>query len=71
MPRLIKYTQPNGLEIPDTALAVIEHSTLFYLIDRQFPNKFQKYMAFMIAGTGYELFIDNLKKKRSGDIKNQ
>ena len=69
MPRLIKYTQPNGLPVNDNTLAVIEHASLFYIIDQQFPNKFQKYVAFMIAGASYEMLIDNLKKNRQ-DLKN-
>jgi len=35
MPRLIKYTTSGFVDnVPDQALAVVEHATLFYLVDR-------------------------------------
>ncbi len=63
MPRLIKYTT-NGIvdEIPDQALAVIEHATLFYLIEQRFKGP-QKYIIFAVAGAGYEMGIDRLKRQ--------
>ena len=65
MPRLIKYTT-SGLvdDVPDQALAVIEHATLFYLIDRQFKGV-NKYVAFAVAGASYEYFIDGIKQRAS------
>ena len=63
MPRLIKYTT-NGIvdDIPDQALAVVEHATLFYLIDQRFKGV-QKYLIFAVAGAGYEIAIDRLKQQ--------
>lgn len=63
MPRLVKYTT-SGLvdDVPDQALAVIEHASLFYIIDRNFKGM-NKYIAFGLAGAGYEIFIDSLKKQ--------
>ena len=63
MPRLIKYTT-SGIadDIPDNALAVIEHATLFYLIDQRFKGM-NKFVAFAAAGAGYEIIIDMLKKQ--------
>lgn len=63
MPRLIKYTT-SGIadDVPDLALAVIEHTTLFYLIDQRFKGM-NKYIAFAAAGAGYEVLIDMLKKQ--------
>jgi len=65
MPRLLKYNT-SGLidEVPDQALAVIEHATLFYYIDRSFSG-FNKYVAFAVAGAGYEILIDDMKKKQA------
>ena len=63
MPRLIKYTT-NGIvdDIPDQALAVIEHATLFYLIEQRIKGP-QKYIAFAVAGAGYEIVIDRFKRQ--------
>jgi len=62
MPRLIKYnTQGLIDDVPDQALAVIEHATLFYLIDQRFKG-FNKYLMFAVAGAGYEIVIDKFKK---------
>ena len=45
MPRLIKYNTTGIVDdVPDMALAVIEHTTLFYLIDRRFSGM-NKYIA--------------------------
>ena len=62
MPRLIKYNT-SGLidDVPDQALAVIEHATLFYIIDQRFKGM-NKYIAFAVAGAGYEIVIDQMKK---------
>ena len=63
MPRLVKYTTSGFVDnVPDQALAVIEHATLFYLIDQRFSGM-NKYIAFAVAGAGYEIFIDGLKKQ--------
>jgi len=63
MPRLIKYnTQGLIDEVPDQALAVIEHATLFYLIEQRFKGS-QKYMIFALAGAGYEIAIDRFKRQ--------
>ena len=63
MPRLIKYnTQGLIDDIPDQALAVIEHATLFYLIEQRFKGP-QKYLVFAVAGAGYEIAIDNFKRQ--------
>lgn len=63
MPRLIKYTTSGIVdEIPDTALAVIEHGTLFYLIDRRFKGN-QRLMTFIAAGAAYEYLIATLKSQ--------
>ena len=64
MPRLIRYTT-NGIvpkEVPDQALAIVEHATLFYLIDQRFKGV-QKYLIFAVAGAGYEIAIDRLKQQ--------
>ncbi len=61
MPRLIKYTTEGIIDdVPDQALAVIEHATLFYLVDKQFKGV-NKFVAFAVAGAGYEIFIDSIK----------
>ena len=61
MPRLIKYTTSGIVdEIPDTALAVIEHAALFSIIDRRFKGN-QKLIAFAVAGSAYEFLIAQLK----------
>ena len=63
MPRLIKYTTSGFVDnVPDQALAVIEHASLFYLVDQRFKGM-NKYIAFDVAGAGYEIFIDNLKQQ--------
>jgi hypothetical protein len=62
MPRLIKYnTQGIIDDVPDQALAVIEHATLFYLIEQRFKGP-QKYLVFAVAGAGYEIAIDRMKR---------
>ncbi len=61
MPRLIKYTTSGIVDdIPDTTLAVIEHGTLFYLIDQRFSGN-QKLITFIGAGALYEFLIHTLK----------
>lgn len=61
MPRLIKYTTSGIVDdVPDQALAVIEHTALFYLIDQRFKGT-QKLVAFAVAGAGYEFAIAQLK----------
>jgi len=61
MPRLLKYTTSGIVdEVPDMALAVIEHTALFALIDRRFKGN-QKLMAFAAAGAAYEFMIAQLK----------
>lgn len=63
MPRLVKYTTSGFVDdVPDQALAVIEHASLFYLVDRNFKGV-NKYIAFAVAGAGYEVFIDGLKRR--------
>tara|TARA_R100001129_G_scaffold181047_1_gene159841 strand:+ start:739 stop:963 length:225 start_codon:yes stop_codon:yes gene_type:complete len=65
MPRLLKYTTQGIVDnVPDQALAVIEHATLFYLVDQNFKGM-NKFVAFAVAGAGYEVFIDNLKQGSS------
>ena len=63
MPRLIKYTS-SGLidDIPDLSLAVIEHTALFFLIDRRFSGR-NKFVAFAVAGASYEYLIDMVKRQ--------
>ena len=61
MPRLLKYTTEGIVDnVPDQALAVIEHATLFYLVDQRFKGV-NKFVAFAVAGAGYEIFIDSIK----------
>jgi len=61
MPRLIKYTTSGIVDdVPDMALAVIEHTALFALIDRRFKGE-QKLIAFAAAGAAYEFMIAQLK----------
>jgi hypothetical protein len=55
-------------DIPDTALAVVEHATLFYLIDQRVQNKMMKYLYFAVAGAGYEMLIDRVKKQDAGGL---
>ena len=63
MPRLIKYMTNNLIDdVPDTALQVIEHTTLFYLIDKRFSGV-NKFVAFATAGAIYEIYIDKLKQR--------
>jgi hypothetical protein len=62
MPRLIKYTTSGFVDdVPDMALAVIEHTALFYVIDRRFSGM-NKYIAFATAGAAYEMLIDQMKR---------
>ena len=64
MPRLIKYSTNQLQEVPDSALQVIEHATLFSLIQRNVPgSENYKLMVFAGLGAAYEIFIDDLKKK--------
>jgi len=62
MPRLIKYNT-SGLidEVPDQALAVIEHASLFYLVEQNFKGM-NKYVVFAVAGASYEVLIDRMKR---------
>lgn len=61
MPRLLKYTTSGIIdEIPDMSLAVIEHTALFYLIDKRFSGN-QKLIAFAAAGAAYEFMIATVK----------
>lgn len=63
MPRLVKYTTTGLIdEIPDQALAVIEHATLFYLIDQRFKGR-NKLFAFAAAGASYEYLISMIKNQ--------
>jgi len=63
MPRLVKYTTSGFVDdVPDQALAVIEHASLFYLCEQNFRGM-NKYIAFAVAGAGYEVFIDGLKRR--------
>ena len=63
MPRLLKYSTSGNIDdVTDQALAVIEHATLFYLVDQNFKGM-NKFVAFAVAGAGYEVFIDNIKKR--------
>jgi hypothetical protein len=62
MPRLIKYTTDALNDVPDNALAVIEHAMLFSVIDRNFKGM-NKYVAFAVAGAGYEMVVDGFKKQ--------
>ena len=62
MPRLIKYTTDSLNDVPDQALAVIEHAGLFYLIDQRFKGV-NKFVAFAVAGAAYEMAIDQLKRQ--------
>ncbi len=62
MPRLLKYNTVGLIDdVPDQALQVIEHTTLFYLVDRNFKG-FNKYVAFAVLGAGYETFIAQVKQ---------
>tara|TARA_S200002703_G_scaffold156198_1_gene161363 strand:+ start:256 stop:483 length:228 start_codon:yes stop_codon:yes gene_type:complete len=64
MPRLIKFTTDGIIDnVPDMSLAVIEHVSLFYLIDQRVQNKFNKFVAFAVAGSLYEMLIADLKSK--------
>tara|TARA_R110000822_G_scaffold9323_1_gene36159 strand:+ start:666 stop:884 length:219 start_codon:yes stop_codon:yes gene_type:complete len=61
MPRLVKYTTSGIVDdVPDMALAVIEHTALFYLIDQRFSGR-NKYIAFAVAGAGYEVVVASIK----------
>ena len=63
MPRLVKYTTSGIVDdVPDMALAVIEHTALFYLIDQRFSGR-NKYIAFAAAGAGYEILIASMKNQ--------
>jgi len=62
MPRLLKYSTSGIIdEVPDNALAVLEHTALFYIIDRRFSG-INKWYAFAGAGFLYETYIDMIKK---------
>jgi len=63
MPRLIKYTTAGIVDdIPDASLMIIEHTALFYMIDKRLSGA-NKFIAFAVAGAGYEMLIANLKKQ--------
>jgi len=68
MPRLIKYTTDALNDVPDNALAVIEHASLFYIIDQRFKGM-NKYVAFAVAGAGYEMLVDSFKKQSVSEKK--
>jgi len=68
MPRLIKYTTDALNDVPDNALAVIEHASLFYIIDQRFKGM-NKYVAFAVAGAGYEMLVDSFKKQSVSENK--
>jgi len=62
MPRLLKYTTQGLVDnVPDSALQVIEHTSLFYLVDRNFKGN-NKYVAFAVLGSLYEYGIFQLKQ---------
>ena len=66
MPRLLKYSTSGIIDdVPDPALQVIEHTTLFYLIDQRFSGM-NKYIAFAVAGAAYETYIAQLKQASPG-----
>ena len=49
MPRLLKYSTEGIIDnVPDPALQVIEHTTLFYLVDRNVKG-FNKYIVFFFS----------------------
>ena len=61
MPRLLKYSTEGIIDnVPDPALQVIEHTTLFYLVDRNVKG-FNKYIVFATVGSLYETYIAQLK----------
>ena len=62
MPRIIKFTTNALNDVPDQVLAVIEHAMLFSIIDRNVKGM-NKFVAFAVAGAGYEMVVDNLKRK--------
>ena len=69
MPRLLKFSTEGIIDdIPDNALAVIEHTALFYIIDRRFSGV-NKWIAFAGAGALYEVYIDMLKKQDTSSKK--
>ena len=70
MPRFLKYNVENSMldDVPDTALAVVEHASLFYLIDQRVQNKMMKFLYFAVAGAGYEILIDRTKKQDAGGL---
>ncbi len=62
MPRLIKYNTSGIVDdVPDTALAVIEHTTLLYFVDKRFSGM-NKFIAFAVLGASYEMLIDQMKR---------
>lgn len=70
MPRLIKYNTNQLQDVPDAALQVIEHVALFELIRRNVPgSENYKLMVFAVAGAGYEIFIDQQKRKSLNEPK--
>ena len=68
MPRLIKYSTNQLKDVPDSALQVIEHATLFSLVQRSVSGS-DNYKLMVFAGLGavYEFFIDDLKRKSVGN----
>ena len=63
MPRLLKYNTTGLLDdVPDPALQVIEHTTLFYLIDQRFKGM-NKFIVFAATGAMYEYYIAGIKKQ--------
>jgi len=62
MPRLIKYNTTGLIDdVPDPALQVIEHTTLFYFVDKNFKGV-NKFVVFAGLGAMYEYYIAGVKK---------
>jgi hypothetical protein len=69
MPRLVKYTTSGIVDdVPDMALAIIEHTAIFYLIDKRFSGR-NKYIAYAAAGAGYEVIVASIKAQDADKVR--
>ena len=64
MPRLIKYNTEGFIDdVPDDALALLEHTALWIYVNRNFSGE-NRFYAFATIGFVWEIYIDRLKKQK-------
>tara|TARA_Y100000593_G_C4229046_1_gene295981 strand:- start:138 stop:338 length:201 start_codon:yes stop_codon:yes gene_type:complete len=63
MPRLIKYNTDGFIDdVPDEALALLEHTILWMYASNNFSGN-NKFYAYGTIGFIWEIYIDRLKKQ--------